>query len=76
MSAAAAHFEIYNDTQGDWRWRLRARNGRIVADSAEGYASKRNAKNAVMSTLDAVEGALIAGVRNATGAAGIQEVAR
>jgi uncharacterized protein YegP (UPF0339 family) len=30
-----------------WYWRLRARNGRIVADGAEGYASKRNAIRAV-----------------------------
>lgn len=60
MSAPAAHFEIYRDPTGDWRWRLRARNGRIVADSAEAYASKRNVQRAVMGTLDAVEGALIA----------------
>ncbi len=25
-----------------WRWRLVARNGKIVADSAEGYASRGN----------------------------------
>ena len=37
-----AHFETYRDAAGDWRWRLRAANGRIVADSAEGYASRRN----------------------------------
>ena len=61
MSAKFAHFEIYADTAGQWRWRLRAVNGRIVADSAEGYASKRNAKRAVMSTFDAVESALIGG---------------
>lgn len=61
MSGNAAHFEIYRDTSGDWRWRLRAVNGRIVADSAEGYASKRNAKRAVTAVLDAVEGALVSG---------------
>lgn len=61
MTEKRAHFEIYQDTSGDWRWRLRAANGRIVADSAEGYASKRNAKRAVMSTLDATESALIGG---------------
>lgn len=61
MSAAHAHFEVYRDAAGQWRWRLRAVNGRIVADSAEGYAAKRNAKRAVMSTLDAVESALVGG---------------
>ncbi len=42
MSDRAARFEVYSDAVGDWRWRLRAGNGRIVADSAEGYASRRN----------------------------------
>jgi len=26
-----------------WYWRLRATNGRVVADGAEGYSSRRNA---------------------------------
>lgn len=58
MTARHAHFEIYKDAAGEWRWRLRAVNGRIVADSAEGYAARRNAKLAVTATLDAVESAL------------------
>ncbi len=29
-----------------WRWRLVARNGRIMADSAEGYARKQNLRRA------------------------------
>lgn len=33
-------FTIYSDRAGEYRWRLRATNGRIVADSAEGYRSK------------------------------------
>lgn len=31
------HFEVYQDKTGDWRWRLVAINGRVIADSAEGY---------------------------------------
>jgi len=27
----------YQDTKGEWRWRLKAANGRILADSGEGY---------------------------------------
>lgn len=38
--------EVYRDRAGQWRWRARARNGLIVADGAEGYASKRNALRA------------------------------
>lgn len=59
MSVHFATFEVYQDRGGDWRWRLRAVNGRIVADSAEGYASRRNARRAVTATLDAVESFLI-----------------
>lgn len=32
--------EIYRDEKGEFRWRVRATNGRIVADSAEGYANR------------------------------------
>lgn len=68
MSEKRAHFEIYPDTAGDWRWRLRAANGRIVADSAEGYASKRNARRAITSLFDAADGARAGELR-------VQEVA-
>jgi len=27
----------YQDQKGEWRWRLVASNGRIIADSGEGY---------------------------------------
>jgi uncharacterized protein YegP (UPF0339 family) len=36
-------FEIYKDAAGGWRWRYRTANSRIMADSAEAYASSRNA---------------------------------
>lgn len=29
--------ELYRDASGEWRWRLRAKNGKILADSGEGY---------------------------------------
>ena len=35
-----AKLEIYRDAKRQWRWRLRASNGRIVADSGEGYRRK------------------------------------
>lgn len=34
-------FIIYLDKQNQFRWRLKARNGRIVADSGEGYKRKQ-----------------------------------
>ncbi len=35
-------FHIYNDAGGAFRWRLVAPNGKIIADSAEGYTSKQS----------------------------------
>ena len=32
--------QYYKDTKGEWRWRLKASNGRIIADSAEGYKNE------------------------------------
>ena len=40
-------FEIFPDRSGKWRWRLRAANGRIVADSAQGYSTRTGARRAV-----------------------------
>ncbi|MFB6102052.1 MAG: HVO_2922 family protein [Haloplanus sp.] len=42
-------FELYQDSASEWRWRLVATNGNIVADSAEGYASKQGAKRGIRS---------------------------
>lgn len=37
-----ANFEVYVDKAGMWRWTLRHDNGNIIADSAQGYASREN----------------------------------
>ena len=29
------------DKKGEWRWRLKASNGRIIADSGEGYKNEQ-----------------------------------
>lgn len=36
--------QVYLDRKLEWRWRLIAKNGRIIADSGEGYKSKTVAK--------------------------------
>jgi uncharacterized protein YegP (UPF0339 family) len=33
-------YHVYKDAQNKWRWRLKAANGNILADSGEGYSSK------------------------------------
>ena len=34
-------YEYYKDSTGEWRWRLKATNGRIIADSGEGYKNEQ-----------------------------------
>lgn len=49
----AFQFVIYPDRKGEFRWRLVARNGRIVADSGEGYTTKGHAARAARRLRDA-----------------------
>lgn len=39
-------FHVYPDKKGEWRWRLRSANGRIVADSGQSFASRKGALEA------------------------------
>ncbi len=39
--------EKYEDSAGEWRWRLRAGNGEIIATGSEGYVSKANVDRAI-----------------------------
>lgn len=41
-------FEVYNDKKGEFRFRLKATNGEIIATS-EGYASKSSCMNGIAS---------------------------
>lgn len=35
-----AKFEVYEDSRGEFRWRLKARNGEIIAIAEEGFSTK------------------------------------
>lgn len=50
-------FELYLDEADEWRWRLRHRNGNIMADSGEGYTRKANAESAIGTLREHVEDA-------------------
>lgn len=50
------HFLVYQDAKKEFRWRLRAVNGKIIADSAEGYTFKADCLHAI---------ALVKGATNA-----------
>lgn len=43
----SSHFHVYRDAAGEYRWQLRAPNGRIVADGGEGYKRRAGADRAV-----------------------------
>jgi len=58
--ASKATFEVYEDNAGQWRWRLVHRNGNIIADGSEGYASKQKVKQGLGSVKKNVAGANVA----------------
>ena len=59
-------FDFYEDKAGQWRWRLVADNGRIVADGSEGYTREADVKRAVRTVIE--------GVFDAESALGLPEV--
>ncbi len=40
-------FIVYKDRSGQFRWRLKAANGKIVADSGEGYRNRADCLAAI-----------------------------
>lgn len=47
-------FQLYRDRKKEWRWRLVARNGKIVAVSGEGYKRKASALKTLNSFITAI----------------------
>lgn len=54
-----ARFELFRDQRDEWRWRLRHRNGNIIATSGEGYTRKHNARKGIRSVMGNASGAEI-----------------
>lgn len=42
----AGKFELYQDKAGEWRFRLKAGNGEVIA-TGQGYSSKSGALNGI-----------------------------
>ena len=40
-------FQVYKDAKSEFRGRLLAANGKIIADSGEGYVSKQSCLNGI-----------------------------
>ena len=49
LDVGLAAFEVYEDQSEEWRWRLRHRNGNVIADSGEGYTERNKAHDAIES---------------------------
>jgi uncharacterized protein YegP (UPF0339 family) len=45
----ASKFELYKSSNGEYRWRLVASNGQVVATGGEGYSSKAAAQGGIES---------------------------
>jgi uncharacterized protein YegP (UPF0339 family) len=41
------NFFVYQDALRQYRWRLKASNGRIIADSGEGYKNLSDCQHAI-----------------------------
>lgn len=48
---SADRLEIYRDGAGEWRWRLIAANGQIIASSGESFTRKWSARRAARRVL-------------------------
>lgn len=55
----AAKFELYRSSNGEYRWRLRATNGQVIATGGEGYSSKAAAQSGIESVKRVAESAPI-----------------
>lgn len=54
----AGKFEIYKDQKGEFRFRLKGRNGEIVAQG-ESYPTKAHAKRGIQAVQRAADGAKV-----------------
>ncbi|MER7245964.1 YegP family protein [Kribbella sp. NPDC000426] len=43
----AGKFELYKDKSGEFRFRLKAGNGEVIATSSESYTTKAAAQNGI-----------------------------
>jgi amphi-Trp domain-containing protein len=58
-AASKATFEVYEDNAGEARWRLRHRNGNIIADGGEGYSSAQKARQGIDSVVENAPAAVV-----------------
>ncbi len=46
-AAAGATFEIYRDARKEYRWRLKAANGQVIATAGQGYKARADCRHGI-----------------------------
>lgn len=46
--------EKFQDAKNEWRWRVRARNGKIIAVSGEGYKTEHGIDKAIVVLMETI----------------------
>jgi len=59
--AGLATFQVYENARQDWRWTLKSADGRAVATSFEGYASRQKALEVIEMVKRALRGSQVIG---------------
>ena len=52
-------FELYRDHKAEWRWRLRATNGNVIADCGEGYSRREDCEHGIALVKSAATAAIV-----------------
>jgi uncharacterized protein YegP (UPF0339 family) len=47
VASSKLTFEVYEDKQKEYRWRLKAANGQVIGASSEGYKAKADCEKAI-----------------------------
>jgi uncharacterized protein YegP (UPF0339 family) len=55
MALAKPTFETFEGVDGRYYWRLKARNGKVIATGGEGYAGLGGVENAVFTLIGTVQ---------------------
>ena len=55
MAKRNPRVQFYKDAKGEYRWRLRAANNKIIAESGEGYKTLAGVKRALDTVVDAFD---------------------
>ncbi|MDQ1280020.1 MAG: uncharacterized protein QG670_1282 [Thermoproteota archaeon] len=42
------YFDMYRDSRGEWRWRLKSSNDHIIVNSGEGYKEKKSCEDGIV----------------------------